>query len=147
MKHWGRHFVFMALLVILLGLSMLIGCDSGTKTVEELTGDRAVKQIAFDIRHGDNVVVGADSTSIAITRTVGGTPATVATYALSGDQVVNDHGTVLTNDVTDLTFSSGNGVKVSISMTLADDMGTSALEFDDQRVEINSVAICRNEAS
>jgi hypothetical protein len=120
---------------------------SGARLALQRNGDRTVKQMAFDIRHGDGVVVGADSTSISILRTVGGSTTTLATYALTGDQVVNDHGTVLTSDVTDLTFSTSNGVKVSISMTLADDMGTSALEFDDQRVEINSVAVCRNEAS
>jgi len=120
---------------------------SGARLALQRNGDRTVKQMAFDIRHGDGVVVGADSTSISILRTVGGTTSTLAAYALTGDQVVNDHGTVLTSDVTDLTFSTSNGVKVSISMTLADDMGTSALPYDDQRVEINSVAVCRNEAS
>ena len=120
---------------------------SGARLALQRNGDRTVKQMAFDIRHGDSVVVGSAPPSITILRTVSGTTTTLATYALVGDQVVNDHGTVLTSNVTDLTFSTGNGVKVSISMTLADDMGTSALEFDDQRVEINSVSVCRNEAS
>ncbi len=118
---------------------------SGARLALQRNGDRAVKRIAFDIRHGDTVIVGADSTSIAVTRTISGATAVQATYALTGDQVVNQHGTVLTGDVTDLRFSSGNGAKVWISMTLADDMGTTALPFDDQRVEINSVAVCRNE--
>ncbi len=119
---------------------------SGARLALQRNGDRAVKQIAFDIRHGDNVIVGPDSTSIAVTRTIGGVTATLATYALSGDEVVNQHGTVLTGNVTSLRFSSGNGTKVWISMTLEDDMGTTALPFDDQRVEINSLAVCRNEA-
>jgi len=118
---------------------------SGARLALQRNGDRAVKRIAFDIRHGDTVIVGADSTSIIVTRTISGATAVQATYALTGDQVVNQHGTVLTGDVTDLRFSSGNGAKVRISMTLADDMGTTAVPFDDQRVEINSVAVCRNE--
>ena len=118
---------------------------SGARLALQRNGDRVVKQIAFDIRHGDTVVVGADSTSIAVTRSISDTTTTLATFALTGDQVINQHGTVLTSDVTDLTFSSSNGIKVWISMTLADDMGTTALPFDDQRVQINSVAVCRNE--
>jgi len=118
---------------------------SGARLALQRNGDRAVKRIAFDIRHGDTVVVGADSTSIAVTRTISGTTVVLATYVLTGDEVVNQHGTVLTGDVTDLRFSTGNGAKVWISMTLADDMGTTAVPFDDQRVQINSVAVCRNE--
>lgn len=120
---------------------------AGARLALQRNGDRAVKRIAFDIRHGDTVIVGADSTSIAVTRTISGATVVLATYALADDQVVNQHGTVLTSDVTDLQFYSGNGAKVWISITLADDMGTTALPFDDQRIEINSVAVCRNEPS
>lgn len=119
---------------------------SGARLALQRNGDRAVRQIAFDIRHGDFVVIGADFSSIAVTRTIGGATATLATYQQTGDQVVNQFGTVLTDKVTSLRFSSGNGTKVWISMTLADDMGTSGVAADDQRVEINSVAVCRNEA-
>ena len=119
---------------------------SGARLALQRNGDRAVKKIAFDIRRGDTVIVGADSTSIAVTRTMAGATATLATYALTGDQeVMNQHGTVLAGDVTDLRFSTSNGAKVWISMTLTDDMGTTAVPFDDQRVQINSVAVCRNE--
>jgi Tfp pilus assembly protein PilE len=117
---------------------------SGARLALQRNGDRAVKRIAFDIRHGDTVVVGADSTSIAVTRTISGATVVLATYVLTGDEVVNQHGTVLAGNVTDLEFSR-NGAKVRISMTLTDDMGTTALPYDDQRVQINSVAVCRNE--
>ncbi len=141
---------FVGAIVILAAFSMYLTSVetwnlSGARLALQRNGDRAVKRIAFDIRHGDRVIVGADSTSIAVTRTISGATAILATYALTGDQVVNQHGTVLTGDVTDLRFSSGNGAKVWISMTLADDMGTTAVPFDDQRVEISSVAVCRNE--
>ncbi len=120
---------------------------SGARLALQRNGDRAVKRITFDIRHGDTVEVGADSTWIVVTRTIVGATDTLAAYALTGDQVVNMHGTVLTGDVTDLRFFTSNGAKVWISMTLVDDMDTSALPFDDQRVEINSLAVCRNEPS
>jgi hypothetical protein len=110
--------------------------------------------MAFDIRHGDYVVV--HPTSIAITRTIGGNTDTLAVYSLEAGQLLRNPGGSLTDPyglgsvrsnitVSDLEFSSGNGTKVWISMTLTDDMGTSGTEFDDQRVEINSVAVCRNE--
>ncbi len=128
--------------------SMETGDVSGARLALQRNGDRAVKRSAFDIRHGDTVTAGADSTSsIVITRTISGATVILATYDLVGDEVVNQHGTVLAGDVTNLRFFTGNGAKVWISMTLTDDMGTTAVPFDDQRIEINSVAICRNEPS
>ena len=120
---------------------------SGARLALQRNGDRAVKRIASDIRHGDTVEAGADSiSSIVVTRTIFGATVIQATYDLVGDEVVNQHGTVLAGNVTDLEFSR-NGAKVWISMTLVDDMGTTALPFDDQRIEINSLAVCRNEPS
>ena len=120
---------------------------SGARLALQRNGDRAVKRIAFDVRHGDTVGAGADSiSSIVVTRTISGATVILATYDLVGDEVVNRHGTVLAGNVTDLEFSR-NGAKVRISMTLTDDMGTTALPYDDQRVEIISVAVCRNEPS
>ena len=40
--NWRRF--FMTLLIALVGLGMIGGCDSGKKTVDEVTGNRAVKQ-------------------------------------------------------------------------------------------------------
>jgi len=44
MKHcnWGRFFT--TLLIALVGLGIIGGCDSGEKMVDEVTGNRAVKQ-------------------------------------------------------------------------------------------------------
>ena len=44
MKQWKWHRLFMSLLISLAGLGMIGGCDSGEKAVDELTGNRAVKQ-------------------------------------------------------------------------------------------------------
>ena len=125
---------------------------SGARLALQRNGDRAVKRITFDIRHGDTVVIGPGATSIAVTRTIDGTTATLASYGLQGDQVwyylpaISDSAVIASN-VTDLQFSSSNGAKVSISMTLVDDMDTTADLVDDQRVEITSLAACRNEPS
>ena len=44
MKHWNRHRFSMAFMLALVSLSMIWGCDSGEKAVDEITGNRAVKQ-------------------------------------------------------------------------------------------------------
>jgi len=44
MKHLNLHSFFMVLLIALFALCMIGGCDSGEKVVDELTGNRAVKQ-------------------------------------------------------------------------------------------------------
>ena len=41
-RNW-RHF-FMVLLISVAGLGLIGGCDSGEKVVDEVTGNRAVKQ-------------------------------------------------------------------------------------------------------
>ncbi len=44
MEHFNWRCFFMALLIVLAGLGMIAGCDSGEKVVDEVTGNRAVKQ-------------------------------------------------------------------------------------------------------
>ena len=44
MKHFNWRCFFMALLIALAGLGMIGGCDSGEKALDEVTGNRAVKQ-------------------------------------------------------------------------------------------------------
>jgi len=44
MVHLNWRRLFMALVIALTGLGMIGGCDSGEKAVDEITGNRAVKQ-------------------------------------------------------------------------------------------------------
>ena len=44
MKQWNWRSFIMALLIALAGLFMVGGCDSGEKVVDEVTGNKAVKQ-------------------------------------------------------------------------------------------------------
>jgi len=44
MKHCNWRRFFMTLLIALAGLGMISGCDSGKEMVDEVTGNRAVKQ-------------------------------------------------------------------------------------------------------
>jgi hypothetical protein len=43
MKNWNRSLGWLVS-VLMAGLVMLSGCDSGEKTLDEVTGNRAVKQ-------------------------------------------------------------------------------------------------------
>ena len=44
MEHFNWRCFFMVLLIALAGLGMIGGCDSGEKALDEITGNRAVKQ-------------------------------------------------------------------------------------------------------
>ena len=44
MKPLNPRSFFMALLLMMVGIFMLGGCDSGEKAVDEVTGNQAVKQ-------------------------------------------------------------------------------------------------------
>jgi hypothetical protein len=44
MKHWNWYCVVMALLIALIGLGLIGGCDSGKEAIDEATGHRALKQ-------------------------------------------------------------------------------------------------------
>ncbi|UCF73261.1 MAG: hypothetical protein JSW35_02070 [Deltaproteobacteria bacterium] len=44
MKYPSGHQFFMAVLILLTALGITSGCDSGEKMVDEVTGNRAVKQ-------------------------------------------------------------------------------------------------------
>ena len=44
MKHLNPRRVFMALLLMMVGIFMLEGCDSGEKVVDKVTGNQDVKQ-------------------------------------------------------------------------------------------------------
>jgi uncharacterized lipoprotein YajG len=44
MEYWKLHRSFLAILVILFGLAVFTGCDSGKKTIDDVTGNTAVKQ-------------------------------------------------------------------------------------------------------
>ncbi len=44
MKHLNLRSFFMALLLMMVGIFMLVGCDSGEKVVDKVTGSQDVKQ-------------------------------------------------------------------------------------------------------
>ena len=44
MKDWEWQSFFMALLIMLVYLTIISGCDSGKEVVDGVTGNRAVKQ-------------------------------------------------------------------------------------------------------
>lgn len=44
MKHWNWRVPLGAVLIALVGVGLIPGCESGEKVVDEVTGNRAVKQ-------------------------------------------------------------------------------------------------------
>ena len=44
MKKWNNHLHIAALLVMVIDLGIVGGCDSGQNAIDEATGNRAVKQ-------------------------------------------------------------------------------------------------------
>jgi hypothetical protein len=44
MRQWNWCYFFRILLIAVVGMGLIAGCDSGEKVVDEVTGHRAVKQ-------------------------------------------------------------------------------------------------------
>lgn len=44
MKEWGWRVFFRVVLIAFVGIGLMAGCESGEKAVDEVTGNRAVKQ-------------------------------------------------------------------------------------------------------
>lgn len=44
MKQWGWRVLFRVVLIAFVGIGLTAGCESGEKVVDEVTGNRAVKQ-------------------------------------------------------------------------------------------------------
>ena len=44
MKHWNWRVPLGVVLIALVGVGLIPGCESGEKVVDEVTGNRAVKQ-------------------------------------------------------------------------------------------------------
>ena len=44
MKHWNWRVPLGTVLIALVGVGLITGCESGEKVVDEVTGNRAVKQ-------------------------------------------------------------------------------------------------------
>ena len=44
MKHWNWRVLLRVVLIALVGAGLIPGCESGEKVVDEVTGNRAVKQ-------------------------------------------------------------------------------------------------------
>jgi hypothetical protein len=56
MKGMKDNFQFWILLILSLALAMFMGCDSGKKTIDQVTGNEAVKQFEKSKEKIDDVV-------------------------------------------------------------------------------------------
>ena len=119
---------------------------SGARLALQRRADLALERIAADVRAGSKVEIDPGQTQMSIYRTTATGDSLVASYALVDDELQNNHGTVLAERLTSLQFASVAGCKVSIPLTLEDDLGTTALDGDDVRLYTASAIVCRNRA-
>jgi Tfp pilus assembly protein PilW len=117
---------------------------AGARLALQRNAALALDTVMFDVRHGSRVEVDAGLTQLTIYRTTAAGDSTIAVYQLVGDELRNQHGVALVDRVTSLTFTSPNGVKVAVEMSLVDDLGTSAVDADDATIFVESAAVCRN---
>lgn len=138
--------VIVLLALIVMYITSLQAWDrSGARLALQRNAALALDRVVFDVRHGSRVEIGAGSTSLTVYRTTpAGVDSTLATYSLVGDQLRNQHGTVVLDRITSLQFTSSNGVSVDIQLSLEDDMGTPGLDTDDREIYFRSEAVCRN---
>ena len=138
--------VLLALITLYL-TSMDAWDRSGARLALQRNADLALERMAEDIRMGSKVEIDVGQTAISIYRTTTTGDSLVASYGLVGDELRNNHGTVLADHLTSLQFSSTGNTKVTIRLTMIDDLGTTALDGDDVRLYATSAIVCRNRAS
>jgi len=119
---------------------------AGARLALQRNAAMALDSVMFDIRHGSRVEVGGGSTSLTIYRATASGDSVLAFYQLVGDQLRNQHDTVLVDKVTSLQFTSPDGIRANVELSLLDDLGTSALDGDDMTIYIESAAVCRNKS-
>ncbi|MBD3368116.1 MAG: prepilin-type N-terminal cleavage/methylation domain-containing protein [Candidatus Eisenbacteria bacterium] len=117
---------------------------SGARLALQRRGDLAMERIVSDIRDGSRVEITNGGTTMAIYRATASGDSLVGNYLLVDDELKNGSGTVLAEGLTELAFTSGNGVKVRIEMSLYDNAGTPTLTTDDESIQLETVAVCRN---
>jgi hypothetical protein len=130
--------------------------QSGARLALQQNGDRVFETIVSDIRAGTLVTTTPDSLSMTIVRTLGPVDSTVAVYEYVPDDGELTRGNadpadpfyeeaVLLDHITWLRFDTTyGGIKARTRVILEDDMGTTALPYDDVRVQMETAAICRN---
>ena len=119
---------------------------TGTRLALQRNADMGLEKVLSDIRAGSRVEINPAQTQMTIYRATVSGDSTMQVYSFASGGLRNSFGTVLVGNVTSLAFTSGNGVKVMIQMSLLDNAGTSGVTGDDATIQIESVAVCRNES-
>jgi prepilin-type N-terminal cleavage/methylation domain-containing protein len=118
---------------------------AGARLALQRNAHLAMERMAADVRAGSTVVIGADETSMSIYRTTASGDSLISSYRLDGDELKNNHDTVLLDKLTSLRFTSSSGTRARMEMRLLDDRGTSGTDADDETLYMESVAVCRNQ--
>jgi len=119
---------------------------AGTRLALQRSADMGLEKVLSDVRMGSRVEINPAQTQMTIYRATVSGDSTMQVYSFASGGLRNSHGTVLVNNVTSLTFTSGNGIKVAILMNLLDNAGTSGVTGDDATIQMQSVAVCRNQS-
>jgi hypothetical protein len=117
--------------------------QSGAELAIQRNSDLIVEWIASDIRRGSHVSIGSGGGSLSILRATDSGDSLVASYELVGDELKNNSGITLLDNVQAVSFDSPDNVKVTVSIELEDDLGTTSTTTDDARVHIRTTAVCR----
>ena len=119
---------------------------SGARLALQRSADLALERMAADVRGGSKIEIGAGQMEMSVFRTTATGDSLVASYERVGDELRNNHGAVLADHLTSLKFTSTGGTKVTMQLTLEDDLGTPSLNGDDVRLYVTSAIVCRNRA-
>ena len=119
---------------------------SGARLAMQRSVDLALERMAADVRRGSKIEIGPGQVEMSVFRTTATGDSLVASYELVGDELQNNHGVVLADHVTSLQFTSSGSTKVTMQLTLEDDLGTASLDGDDVRLYVKSAIVCRNRA-
>jgi prepilin-type N-terminal cleavage/methylation domain-containing protein len=138
--------IVLTAIIALYVTSMQAWTGTGTRLALQRNADMALEKVLSDVRRGSRVEITSGQTQMTIYRATASGDSTVEVYSLNSGGLRNSHGVVLVNNVTSLQFTSGNGVKVAILMSLLDNAGTTGVTGDDVTLQIESAAVCRNES-
>ncbi len=119
--------------------------QTSTRLDVQRDANLVVDMMLNDIRAGSRVTISQANTRMDIhRRTVAGSDSLTNAYYLEGTELKNLAETVLLDRIADLSFTSGNGHKVTVLMRIEDDLGTTGISEDDEGIRYEAVAVTRN---
>jgi prepilin-type N-terminal cleavage/methylation domain-containing protein len=136
--------IVLVAIIVMYVTAMQAWRGAGTRLALQRNADMGLEKVLSDVRAGSRVEINPAQTQMTIYRATASGDSTMAVYSFASGGLRNSYGTVLVSNVTSLVFTSGNGIKVMIQLSLLDNAGTSGVTGDDATIQMESVAVCRN---